>query len=81
MLWDYKHLNWENNGCKDNWKKHIKEKESKAESIDFSPILINLKLLSEIKIHRSLKQENIVNFEHVFEDHDSVYILLEMCSN
>ena len=39
------------------------------------------KLLSEIKIHRSLVHKNIVNFEHVFEDADNVYILLELCTN
>lgn len=39
------------------------------------------KLLSEIKIHRSLNHPNIVKFEHVFEDNENVYILLEMCSN
>lgn len=39
------------------------------------------KLMSEIKIHRSLHHPNIVGFEHVFEDSDNVYILLEMCSN
>jgi len=39
------------------------------------------KLESEIKIHRALKNDNIVNFEHVFKDSESVYILIEMCSN
>lgn len=39
------------------------------------------KLLSEIKIHRSLNHPHIVKFEHVFEDVDNVYILLEMCTN
>eukprot|EP01017_Pseudomicrothorax_dubius_P002737 TRINITY_DN10205_c0_g1_i2.p1 TRINITY_DN10205_c0_g1~~TRINITY_DN10205_c0_g1_i2.p1 ORF type:complete len:620 (+),score=120.06 TRINITY_DN10205_c0_g1_i2:131-1990(+) len=39
------------------------------------------KLISEIKIHRSLNHSNVVQFEHVFEDQDNVYILLEMCSN
>ncbi|KAM3138427.1 Serine/threonine-protein kinase plk1 [Paramecium bursaria] len=39
------------------------------------------KLISEIKIHKSLQQVNIVQFEHVFEDHENVYILLELCSN
>lgn len=38
------------------------------------------KLLSEIKIHRSLHHRNVVNFEHYFEDTDNVYIMLEMCS-
>ena len=39
------------------------------------------KLMSEIKIHRSLKHHNIVGFEHFFEDADNVFILLEMCPN
>ena len=39
------------------------------------------KLMSEIKIHRSLHHPNIVGFEHFFEDHDNVYILLELCTN
>jgi polo-like kinase 1 len=39
------------------------------------------KLMSEIKIHRSLHQPNIVGFEHFFEDNENVYILLEICSN
>lgn len=39
------------------------------------------KLMSEIKIHRSVQHQNIVGFEHFFEDSENVYILLEMCSN
>lgn len=39
------------------------------------------KLLSEIKIHRSLRHVGIVSFEHVFEDSENVYILLELCNN
>lgn len=37
--------------------------------------------MSEIKIHRSLKHTNIVQFEHFFEDAEYVYILLELCNN
>ena len=37
--------------------------------------------MSEIKIHRSLHHNNIVGFEHFFEDNENVYILLELCSN
>lgn len=37
--------------------------------------------MSEIKIHKSLKHEHIVRFEHFFEDSDNVYILLELCIN
>ncbi|EGR28152.1 protein kinase domain protein [Ichthyophthirius multifiliis] len=39
------------------------------------------KLISEIKIHKSLKHQYIVLFEHVFEDNENVYILLEICTN
>lgn len=39
------------------------------------------KLLSEIKIHKSLKHPNIVNFVDCFEDDVNVYILLEICPN
>ncbi len=38
------------------------------------------KLESEIKIHRSLHHENIVRFEHYFEDELNVYILMELCT-
>jgi polo-like kinase 1 len=37
--------------------------------------------MSEIKIHKSLKHENVVTFEHFFEDSENVYILLELCTN
>lgn len=39
------------------------------------------KLMSEIKIHRSLHHAHIVGFQHFFEDNENVYILLEMCTN
>lgn len=39
------------------------------------------KLMSEIKIHRSLHHTNIVRFEHYFEDENNVYIMLELCTN
>ena len=39
------------------------------------------KLISEIKIHKSIHHENIVNFEHYFEDEDNVYMLIELCPN
>ena len=31
------------------------------------------------KIHKSLHHMHVVDFEHVFEDHENVYILLEVC--
>ena len=39
------------------------------------------KLMSEIKIHRSLNHNHVVGFEHFFEDTENVYILLELCPN
>jgi len=39
------------------------------------------KLMSEIKIHRSVHHPGIVKFEHFFEDAENVYILLELCAN
>ncbi|GAM18995.1 hypothetical protein SAMD00019534_021700 [Acytostelium subglobosum LB1] len=38
------------------------------------------KLKSEIKIHSSLHHDNIVSFEHCFEDDENVYILLGLCN-
>eukprot|EP00826_Nyctotherus_ovalis_P022656 TRINITY_DN17518_c0_g1_i5.p1 TRINITY_DN17518_c0_g1~~TRINITY_DN17518_c0_g1_i5.p1 ORF type:complete len:322 (-),score=90.87 TRINITY_DN17518_c0_g1_i5:726-1691(-) len=37
--------------------------------------------MSEIRVHNSLKHANVVAFDHFFEDRQSIYILLEMCSN
>ncbi|CAD8146010.1 unnamed protein product [Paramecium pentaurelia] len=39
------------------------------------------KLMSEIKIHRSLQHQNVVGFHRYFEDDENVYILLELCTN
>ena len=39
------------------------------------------KLISEIKIHKALHHNNIVHFEHYFEDSENVYFLLELCQN
>ena len=39
------------------------------------------KLISEIKIHKSLHHPNIVAFEHYFEDSENVYLLIEICDN
>ena len=39
------------------------------------------KLLSEIRIHKSVTHKHIVQFYHVFENEYNVYILLEVCSN
>lgn len=37
------------------------------------------KLMSEIKIHKSMKHENVVDFITYFEDTENVYIMLELC--
>ena len=37
--------------------------------------------MSEIRLHKSLRHPNIVKFEHVFEDQENVYILLELCDS
>ena len=39
------------------------------------------KLMSEIKIHRALHHQNIVQFHHFFENEEYVHILLELCTN
>ena len=39
------------------------------------------KLRTEIKIHKSLHHNQVVAFEHNFEDAENVYILLEICKN
>ena len=41
----------------------------------------NQKLKTEIKIHKSLHHNQIVAFEHNFEDDDYQYMLLEICQN
>ncbi len=37
--------------------------------------------MSEIKIHKSMKHENVVDFITYFEDSENVYIMLELCQN
>lgn len=37
------------------------------------------KMTQEIFIHKILKNKNIVSFHSFFEDHDFVYIVLELC--
>ena len=39
------------------------------------------KLITEIKIHKSVHHDQVVAFEHNFEDNENVYILLEVCKN
>lgn len=38
-------------------------------------------MLSEIKIHASLRHRHIVQFELFMEDHENVYLILEICVN
>lgn len=51
------------------------------EKASLTKIRARQKLMSEIKIHKSLHHQNIVKFEHFFEDNENVYILLELCTN
>ena len=37
--------------------------------------------MQEIKIHRDLKHENIVLYNHFFEDANNVYMVLDLCHN
>ena len=37
--------------------------------------------MREIKLHRSFRHENIVRFDHFFEDKIAVYMLLELCDS
>ena len=39
------------------------------------------KLMTEIKLHRTLKHKNIVEFKRFFEDKYDVYIMLELCEH
>jgi serine/threonine protein kinase len=65
--------------------KHLETEEvSAAKVIDKDTLVkerMKTKLMSEIKIHRSLDHKNVVNFQHFFEDKQNVYILLELCDN
>jgi len=40
-----------------------------------------IKLVSEIKLHRTLNHHHIVKFHSHFDDAENVYILLELCAN
>ena len=39
------------------------------------------KLYSEIKIHKSVKDKNVAEFKHFFEDQFDVFMIMELCSN
>ena len=38
-----------------------------------------LRVLNEIKIHRSLNHQHLCKYEHSFEDKNNIYILMEYC--
>ena len=42
---------------------------------------LSLQLQTEIKIHRTLKHQNVCEYKHFFEDRQNCYILLELCHN
>lgn len=64
--------------CLNNKKIHAVKIVSKA---NLNKSSAKQKLKSEIKIHKSLFHKHIVKFEHVFEDNENVYILLELCKS
>ena len=37
--------------------------------------------MNEIRLHRQLKQSNIVQFQHFFDTEEHIYILMEICPN
>lgn len=37
------------------------------------------KLFAEIKLHQSMRHENIVRFDECFEDSENVYMVMELC--
>jgi serine/threonine protein kinase len=37
--------------------------------------------MSEIKIHKSMRHDGVVEFVTYFEDSENVYIILELCAN
>ncbi|ORY30724.1 Pkinase-domain-containing protein [Rhizoclosmatium globosum] len=39
------------------------------------------KLFAEIRIHQQMSHPAIVQFQHVFEDDDNVYMIMELCEN
>jgi polo-like kinase 1 len=51
------------------------------EKVSLSKSRVRQKLMTEIKIHKSLNHPGIVKFEHFFEDCENVFILLELCQN
>jgi serine/threonine protein kinase len=40
-----------------------------------------IQMLSEIKIHQSLRHKHVVRFDLFLEDNENVYLVLELCGN
>uniref|UniRef100_A0A8C5E9E3 Serine/threonine-protein kinase PLK n=1 Tax=Gouania willdenowi TaxID=441366 RepID=A0A8C5E9E3_GOUWI len=38
------------------------------------------KITNEIELHKTLSHKHVVKFSHHFEDHENIYIFLELCS-
>ena len=38
------------------------------------------KLMNEIKVHKSLKNQFVCQIVHFFDDDDNIYIILELCT-
>ena len=58
-----------------------KEKWSEIEQDENESKFFFIKLMNEIKNHKTFKHENIVGFQHYFEDYENVYLMLELCEN
>lgn len=63
MFWSYMHRYEEDNSYKNSKQAEFEESKSKAKSKE-----LFIQLITEIKIHKTLKHRRIVGFDHVFED-------------
>jgi serine/threonine protein kinase len=43
--------------------------------------ILSCEVRNEIKIHKTLHHQNIVELREVFEDDRNLYIMLELCEN
>ena len=76
MLRGHQHVDQKGVRDQDNIEVDPQKVESKAKG---SSLLTQL--VTEIKIHKSLEHRNVILFDHVFEDSENVYIILELCHN
>ena len=76
MLRGHQHVDQKGVRDQDNIEVDPQKVKSKAKG---SPLLTQL--VTEIKIHKSLEHRNVILFDHVFEDSENVYIILELCHN